>query len=290
MTDLCSSSRAPLDRLQLQDAVRGLPLGRLWLEAESGSTNTELAALAESGAAGHLSVYCTEYQSAGKGRLGRTWSTPAGSALTLSVLAGPGADMPAESLSWYTMLAAVALVQAIEQQAGVQTAIKWPNDLLAGGKKACGILAQLVSTPDGFAVVVGTGLNVDQAQDELPVPTATSLRLAAGRPVDRQQLLAGYLRTFAELDAAFAAVRGNALAPLGLAAHPGASLHQLVAGSLATLGTEVRVEFPDDTVFEGIAEALAPDGGLLVRGSAGAVRHVLAGDVHHVRRADGKYA
>lgn len=282
------SARAALDPAVFDALAGELGLGLVSIRETSGSTNTELADLAASGQAGNLSVYFTEHQQQGKGRLGRGWITPAGSSITVSVLAVPGDAMPTDSLSWYTMLAALAWCQAVEEQAGVAARIKWPNDVLAGDKKICGILAQLVSTPKGFGVVVGTGMNVDQDADELPVPTATSLRLASGSQVSRSALLAGYLRRFAALDIAFREVRGNASA--GMNGFSGASLSGMVAAKLATLGHDVRVEFPDGSLLEGQAVALEPDGALLVRDGAARSHRVLAGDVHHVRRADGKYA
>lgn len=283
-----NTARAALDPADFQDLARELGLGLVKILPRSGSTNTELAALAAEGHAGDLSVYFTEHQHQGKGRLGREWLTPQGSAITLSVLCAPGNQMPAGSLSWYTMLAAVAWSQAVAAQTGVEARIKWPNDVLAGDQKICGILAQLVSTPTGFAVVVGTGMNVDQGAEELPVSTATSLRLASGAPVDRGALLSEYLRSFARLDAAFRTVAGNPLTPLPGYARE--SLRDLIASRLATLGHGVRVEFPDGSQLEGVAIELAEDGALCVRAADGITHRVLAGDVHHVRRADGKYA
>ncbi|MGP9781628.1 biotin--[acetyl-CoA-carboxylase] ligase [Arthrobacter sp. MYb224] len=283
-----SSARAALDPLPLHELAAQLRLGFIKVLATSGSTNTELAQLASSGAAGHLSVLFSEHQQQGKGRLGREWVTPAGSAITVSVLASPGTAMEPESLSWYTMLAALAWSQAVEELAPVKPRIKWPNDLLAGDRKICGILAQLVQTPQGFAVVVGTGINVDQEASELPVATATSLRLASGTRVDRGELLAEYLRRFTALDAAFRAVGGQSTASLG--EYSGHSLRDLVAARLATLEQDVRVEFPDGSQLLGRAVQLAEDGALVVENASGQSQRILAGDVHHVRRADGKYA
>ncbi len=282
------SARAALDPAVFDSLAAELSLGLVNIRETSGSTNTELATLAASGHAQNLSVYFTEHQQQGKGRLGRGWITPAGSSITVSVLAVPGDSMPTDSLSWYTMLAALAWCQAVDEQTGVAARIKWPNDVLAGDKKICGILAQLVSIPNGFAVVVGTGMNVDQDSAELPVATATSLRLAAGKQVSRSDLLASYLRHFATLDIAFREVRGDATA--AMKSFSGVSLAAMVAAKLATLGHQVRVEFPDGSLLEGQAVSLESDGALLVRDGASHTHRVLAGDVHHVRRADGKYA
>lgn len=283
-----AAARAALDPAPFEELAAQLRFGFMKLVASSGSTNTELAQLASDGLAGHLSVYFSEHQRQGKGRLGREWVTPAGAAITVSVLASPGSSMQASALSWYTMLAALAWSQAVEALVPVNARIKWPNDLLAGDRKICGILAQLVQTPQGFAVVVGTGMNVDQEADELPVSTATSLRLAGGASVDRGALLAQYLRRFAALDSAFQAVGGNSDA--ALEQFDNQSLRQLVSSRLATLDQEVRVEFPDGSTLTGRAVSLAADGALVVEDSSGQSQRILAGDVHHVRRADGKYA
>lgn len=283
-----TDARAALKPEEFTALAAELGLGRIIIRETSDSTNTELANLAQSGAAADRSVYFTEFQQHGKGRLGRTWQTPAGSALTVSVLALPGTSMPTESLSWYTMLAALAWCKAVREQTGVAARIKWPNDVLAGDKKICGILAQLVSTPTGFGVVVGTGMNVDQDRSEIPVDTATSLKLAHGSSVSRSALLADYLRAFTALDHAFREVSGDAAA--GLKDFGGKPLSELVSDELATLNVDVRVEFPDGNQLEGVAMTLEADGALLVRDAQGTTHRVLAGDVHHVRRADGKYA
>ncbi|PRB67642.1 biotin--[acetyl-CoA-carboxylase] ligase [Arthrobacter sp. MYb213] len=282
------AARAVLDPAPLEELAARLRLGFIKVVPSSGSTNTELAQLASDGLASHLSVYFSEHQQQGKGRLGREWVTPAGSAITVSILASPGTAMEPQSLSWYTMLAALAWSRAVQELVPVNARIKWPNDLLAGDRKICGILAQMVQTPQGFAVVVGTGMNVDQEAAELPVETATSLRLAGGNRVDRSALLAEYLRQFVALDAAFRAVGGQsdvALKPFG-----NHSLRELVAERLATLDQEVRVEFPDGSTLVGSAVQLAEDGALVVQDATGQRHRILAGDVHHVRRADGKYA
>lgn len=282
------TDRAVIDSQLFSKLTAELGLGLVSLKKTSGSTNTELAQLASTGEAGHLSVYFTEHQQAGKGRLGREWVTPEGSSLTLSVLVAPGAGFPAQSLSWYTMLAALAWSRAAENIAGVKLGIKWPNDLLAGEQKVCGILAQMVPTGDSYAVVVGTGVNVNQERKELPVPTATSLRLAGAQDLNRTVLLAEYLKQFAALDQSFRQVAGVAQMPLP--GNDGKSLLELVSEKLVTLGHEVRVEFPDGSTLVGNAVQLGSDGSLVLEYGAGERKHVLAGDVHHVRRADGKYA
>ncbi|MGQ3382151.1 biotin--[acetyl-CoA-carboxylase] ligase [Glutamicibacter sp. TV12E] len=282
------AARAAIDPTRFAQLTEQLSLGAVEFKETSGSTNADLADLASQGLAGHLSVYFTEHQQAGKGRLGRAWVTPSGSSITVSVMMAPGASVPTEALSWYTMLAALAWSRAAERVANVPVRIKWPNDLLAGEFKICGILAQMVPAGSGYGVVVGTGMNVDQSREELPVPTATSLRLASSHAIDRTQLLAEYLKELVNLDRGFRQVSGSVQVPLP--GFEGRSLREMVSEKLATLGHEVRVEFPDGSTLEATAVQLAPDGALVLEDRTGQRTNVLAGDVHHVRRADGKYA
>lgn len=288
MTSTPEDPRAALDQAILDAAGSELGLGHIVVVHSTGSTNADLVRAVEAGTARHFDVLTCEHQTAGRGRLERGWQVPEGAALTVSIVINPQPQLPLPALSWYTMIAALAWCEAIEREAGLAGAIKWPNDVLVGAKKVCGILAQLAVGDHGPAVVVGTGMNVDQRPEELPVPTATSLRLAAGRPVDRSRLLAAYLRSFHALDAEFRAAAGDAQAPL--AGQGGSSLRELAGARLATAGQRVRIDYPDGTSLQAQALGLEGDGALRVRDDAGTVHRVLAGDVHHVRRSDGRYA
>src|SRR5215468_7129138 len=168
--------RSPvLDAARLNGALAPWP--GLWREVrvveETGSTNADLLAEAQAGAGEGL-VLVAEAQTAGRGRMGRRWISPPRRALTFSVLLRPA--VPAGLLGWVPLLAGVAVASALEHTAGVDARLKWPNDVLAGGAKLAGILAERW----GGAIVVGTGINVLQERGELPVPTATSLVMARG--------------------------------------------------------------------------------------------------------------
>src|SRR5208283_1893563 len=144
----------------------------------TGSTNADLMARALRGAPEGV-VLAAEEQSAGRGRLGRTWVSPPRAALTFSLLVRPAAVPPARR-GWLPLLAGVAVATAVTAVTGVQTRLKWPNDVLTGYAKLAGILAEAA----GDAVVVGVGLNVSTEPGELPPPgpgalPATSLRIAA---------------------------------------------------------------------------------------------------------------
>ncbi len=251
-------------------AGAGLPPG--WdvrVVERTGSTNADLAGEARAGApAGRVLV--ARRQTAGRGRLDRSWASPPGAGLTFSVLLRPpGAPGGAAAgRGWLPLLAGVALVDALRDVAPAAgpAALKWPNDLLLDGRKAAGILAEAVPTVGGpTAVVIGIGLNVTTAAADLP-PGATSLALAGARPA-RAVVLAAVLRQLGRhydrwctdpsaLPAAYRRV-------------------------CATLGQRVRVELPSGGPVTGTATGLDADGRLIVDGRA-----FSAGDVIHLR-ADG---
>jgi BirA family biotin operon repressor/biotin-[acetyl-CoA-carboxylase] ligase len=137
----------------------------------------------------HGAVAVAEHQTAGRGRSGRVWQDATGQALLFSVLLRPEPGKPLQQLS---LVAGLAVAAAVSREAGVAAAVKWPNDVLVEGRKVAGILLEA----SGTTVICGIGVNVNQAEGDLPARTrlpATSLRIAAGRPLDRGQLLATLL-------------------------------------------------------------------------------------------------
>ncbi|GHD08078.1 biotin--[acetyl-CoA-carboxylase] ligase [Zhihengliuella salsuginis] len=281
-------ARPPLGPGRL-DALRAPagPYAEITVVEETGSTNVDLAAAA--GSAGDLTVLATDYQNAGKGRLGRGWSAPPRSSLAVSVLFKPD-RLPAEAYGWLSMLCARSLVEALESH-GVRAGIKWPNDVLIaplepgadGWRKLSGLLAQLVPGTDGRppAVVVGAGININLTAGELPVATATSLALS-GYDVGSTEILSTYLERVAARYRELTSSGGDARA-LG-------ELRGLVAERMATIGAVVRAELPDGQQLEGTATSLEADGGLTLTGADGERHTVHAADVVHLRRADGGYA
>jgi BirA family biotin operon repressor/biotin-[acetyl-CoA-carboxylase] ligase len=233
---------------------------------ESVSTNAALRVLSEDADAWpHLSVLLTDNQTAGRGRLDRSWVTPAGSALAISVLLR---ELPAspEAIGWIPLIAGVAMAEAIAAQLpGHDVGVKWPNDVLVDGRKVCGILAE--ST--GAAIVVGAGVNTAMTEEQLPVPTATSFAVLGGQ-VDADRLVSAYVRRLGDLVSALA-MRGDAVR---------SGVHEAVSTQCASLGREVDVSLPDGTVLHGTALRLEPDGRLCVR-SAGVEHLIAAGDVVH---------
>lgn len=244
------------------DADRLAPLG-VEVVAEAGSTNALVADRARAGEAEGL-VLVTEHQTAGRGRLDRTWETPARAALTFSLLLRP--RRPAVDWPWLPLLAGVAVVGPLREHE-VPAELKWPNDVLLGGRKAAGILAERVDTPLGAAAVLGIGLNVSSTADELPGEGATSIRLATGSAPDRTDLLRSLVTRLRGQYAAWSADGGPALRPAYL-------------DLCATVGREVRVALPDGSELTGPATDVDSQGRLVVAGTA-----VAAGDVVHVRPA-----
>jgi BirA family biotin operon repressor/biotin-[acetyl-CoA-carboxylase] ligase len=170
-------------------------------------------------------IATTDHQTAGRGRLGRRWVEPPGSALLLSVLLRPPDASRPQELS---LVAAVATAQAVEAAAALPAQIKWPNDVLLAGTKVAGILAELRAG----AVVLGIGVNVNQTEAQLPLATKTaagSLRTATGREHDRKQLLEDIL---GRLDAAYAGWRAQGLA----AVHDELTARDLLRGKEVVAG------------------------------------------------------
>ncbi|MFD9478045.1 MULTISPECIES: biotin--[acetyl-CoA-carboxylase] ligase [Streptomyces] len=269
-----SLDRPPLNAAALQ---RALVTGDgLWTSVEvvasTGSTNTDLASRAAELPEG--AVLVAEEQSAGRGRLDRSWVAPARSGLFFSVLLKPGDAVPQERWGWLTLLAGVATATGLSRAAGVDTALKWPNDLLVSvdgeERKTGGILAERVE--DG--VVLGIGLNVSLTEDELPVPAAGSLALAKASVTDRDPLLRAVLRSLEEWYGNWRAAGGD----------PAASgLQETYAAGCATLGRHVRAELPGGRTLTGTAEAVDTDGRLVIRTAEDRHETVGAGDVIHLR-------
>jgi BirA family transcriptional regulator, biotin operon repressor / biotin---[acetyl-CoA-carboxylase] ligase len=250
--------------------------GGLWREvrvvAETGSTNSDLLAEARSGhEAG--TVLVAEAQTAGRGRMGRHWVSPPGSALTFSVLLRPAAVAPA-SRGWMPLLAGVAVARAVRAGTSVDAWLKWPNDVLVNGAKLAGILAEQV----GDAIVVGIGINVSSSQDELPVAGATSLAAEGAAGTGNGALLAGRLlaSVLGEMERWYLAWAGS----LGDATSCG--LHQEYQRLCATIGRPVRVSLPGGQTVTGLAAGVDHAGRLVVGSPSGPVP-VSAGDVVHVR-------
>jgi len=266
--------RAPLDPAALRRAL-ARP-GGLWRVPEvvesTGSTNADLLARALAGEP-EGAVLAAEEQRAGRGRMGRTWTSPPRAALTVSVLLRP--DVPSARRGWLPLLAGLAVATAVTRVTGVNTGLKWPNDLLTADAKLAGILAEAA----GDAIVVGIGLNVSTEPAELPAPRpgglpATSLAAAGATTLDREELLLAILAGLEHWYRAWQQAGGD----------PDRSgLRAGYTGLSATIGRTVRAELPGGQALSGSAAGVDSDGRLLVRVSSGAEVAVAAGDVVHLR-------
>ena len=251
--------RPPLSPARLRAAIgAGTAWTRLEVVAQTTSTNADLAAAAAEGAPSGYVLFA-EQQAAGRGRLDRQWASPPRAGLLLSVLLRPTA--PVASLPLLSLLSGVAVVEAVRGVAGVPAALKWPNDVLVGGRKLAGLLVE--RTTDG-AVVIGIGLNVTTRLAELPDERATSLALAGAGSTDRETILKAVLRS---LSRAYASWRSDP-----------AALVPAYRSSCVSIGKQVRVELPGGETYEGIATDVDADGRLIVGDRAFA-----AGDVVHLR-------
>src|SRR6476620_7682821 len=270
----------PLNRVDLADqrflAATGIP--RIDVVDSTGAPDADLlrAVTVDPKAWPDLAVLTAEHQTAARGRLDRSWEAPARSSVLVSVVPRPvnadGRPLPTQTYSWLSLLAALALRDALLDTAGIPAELKWPNDVLVRGRKIAGILAQLGPMGDGAVppVVLGTGLNVTLTASELPVPTATSVLLEQPATVDRTVLLKSYLSRFATLYRSFCNADGDPAA--GMASGP--SLHKRVEHVLTTLGKQVRAQLPGDHEIIGHASRLADHGRLLVV-DAGGHEHVV---------------
>jgi len=233
------------------------------------STNTELARLASEGAAEGLAILADE-QTAGRGRLQRAWSSPKGAGLYFSLLLRPA--IPQDQWPLITFVAALAVGDALREAAGVETDIKWPNDLLSGERKICGILAEAIDTPLGRSVILGIGINLTQrAFPEELVDVATSVAKASGRQPDRETILAALLR---------------ALSRWYSLLHEPAGREKIVAAwtsrSSYAKGRLVQVSNGNE-VWQGTTCGIEDDGALRLDTATGEIKVVRAGDVYSVR-------
>ena len=265
-----------IDEQALNPAAVGATLTTAWLgrvyryAAEIDSTNEQMKQWAADGAP-QGAVLLADYQSAGRGRLDRRWDAPPGTALLLSVLLRP-AGWPAERGAWLTMLAGLAVAEAIEAVASFPARLKWPNDVLVEQdgqwRKVCGLL--LDATLDGerlATAIVGIGLNVNVPASDLAAfaTPATSLLAAGGRPLARRGLLAALL---ARLEHAYDAADAGQ-SPVGA-----------WSARLETLGQAVTVTAAGAAApLLGVAEGVDEYGRLLVRDAAGQSHTIAAGDV-----------
>lgn len=247
---------------------------RLDVVEETGSTNADLlerAARTDS----DRHVLIAESQISARGRNQRVWVSPPRAQIAVSaVLTMPGLSL--SEMGWLPLLTGIAVVDALREVAQVPAELKWPNDVLIGGRKVAGILAEVATVAPSPSIVVGVGLNVSMAPEELPVPEATSLTIENAAEQGRAPIVRALLRNLADRWQQWHDANWDVQ---DLAA---AYRHRC-----ATVGQSVRVVLPGDREFLGTAADIDETGRLIVRGTDGAQLAVAAGDVTHLRRIDG---
>lgn len=258
------------------------PLAQLTVLDSVESTNTFLAQM-YAATAGQLSlpaVVVARDQTGGKGRSGRQWVTPAGSALTASLMSAAGPPLAVRS--WLPLVAGLAVVTALRSTLGVTAVAKWPNDILVPTqepdlpgwlhlRKLGGILVEAV---DQETVIIGLGLNVSMNREQLPVATATSLEIIGCQNQDRNMLLASFAAAYMQILATWREHDWD-ITDSGL-------LAELTAVS-ATIGAQVRAELTGGQIIVGTAVGFAGDGGLEVLDEGGETHVIRSGDVYHLR-------
>ena len=254
-------------RIPLNEGLINIALNstywRVKVVEETGSTQNDLTKEVRDGLASNGKVLVAENQTSGRGRLDRNFFAPPRSALLFSIFIAP--KRPSRDWTWLPLLAGQAMAQAINQVCNFNSyqvpLLKWPNDILLGGNKVGGILAEAISQ---IGVVIGLGINVDIKPEELPVPTATSLEIAGWTQCDRSSLLIAFLKCFSNC--------------LDRWESGDSALLREYQDISATIGKEVRIELPDGSILESKAVTIDQNGALIL---ASGVK-VQAGDVIHV--------
>lgn len=259
----------PLDAESLRDELAGAgsPWRRLDVVERTGSTNADLLARAGAGEDIAGAVLIAEQQTAGRGRNGRVWTSPRAQ-LTMSV-GVDAADVSPDAWGWLPLATGVAVVDAVATVAGVEAGLKWPNDVLANSRKLAGILTEVA--PAQRSIVVGIGLNVTLADDDVPDAEATSLRSLGVATPDRDQLVRAMLNELGRRVDGWRAAKGA-----------DADLIADYRARSVTIGSAVRAILPGGRDVVGVASSIDEQGRLHIDSDAGTVA-VSAGDVVHLR-------
>ncbi len=255
----------PLDSESINARVK-TSYWRVNVVESTGSTQVDLVKKVRDGVAAHGDVLATEFQSAGRGRLDRTFIAPARSALLFSFYIQPKSE--GERWGWLPLLAGQSVCRAVSEVLDIRgddsVQLKWPNDILLNDRKVAGLLAERVEISGATGVVIGVGINVHTRQEELPVPSATSFALQGYSECDRNELLTQILDSFADhLE------RWENVDPSLLLEYTSAS---------ATLGRRVSIEIPGQSNVISVATDIDSSGALVLENG----RRITVGDVIHL--------
>lgn len=224
-------------------------------------------------------VVLADRQTAGRGRLDRSWFSPGKSNIYGSLLLVP--ETTIQYLGWIPLMAGVAIAQALEQQTGIRVDLKWPNDLLIGGRKLAGVLCDSFRNPaHQTCVVIGFGINVNLSQSEFPLElqsSATSLQIQCHCAVDREELI---IKVITSLEKNWENLRSN-----GPQSYLVEYKHWCV-----TIGQTIQVQFPDGSQLQGLAHSIGDHGQLRVIPSpsdsnkqSARIRDIHSGEIIHLR-------
>ncbi len=272
-----TEGRSPLDPAVLRDEVAGpgLPWRQLDVVDETGSTNADLIARGNAGSDIAGAVLLAEYQTAGRGRHGRSWSAPARSQISMSVGVGIG-TVPPTAWGWLPLLAGVATADTLFNVCDIQVGLKWPNDVLVGDRKLAGILAEVAAPAE--VIVLGLGLNVTMRADEVAHPAATSLTMLGSSATDRNVLVRSLLTALGSRIEQWTS--------------SGGADDALIADYLRysrTIGTRVKADMPGDRQIIGVARSIDEMGRLQID-TGSTLFTVSAGDITHLRPLPGMAA
>ncbi|MDU5140609.1 MAG: biotin--[acetyl-CoA-carboxylase] ligase [Paenibacillus dendritiformis] len=240
---------------------------RLRILEKTESTQNEAAAWAKEGVP-EGAVVLAEEQTGGRGRQGHVWHSPAGKGVWMSIVLRPRIPLP--YTPHLTLLSAVAMFRAMKKLTSAPLGIKWPNDILADGKKVAGILLESAAEDERLLyVIAGIGISVNLEAADFPEELqdrATSLKIVTGQEIDRASLVAACLQ---ELEQLYRLYEEEGFGPI----------RTLWEAQSITLGRRMTVETPQGPL-EGVAVGLDESGALLLRDKTGAVQKVFSGDVH----------
>lgn len=253
----------PLDSKKINDLVKAR-YWRVHVVDSTGSTQVDLAKRVRDRQAKSGDVLVTEFQSAGRGRLDRTFVTLPQTSLLFSFYVEP--NNCDDRWGWIPLLVGQSVCKAISESfdVGNRIKMKWPNDVLINEKKLAGLLVERLETDDGAGVIIGIGLNVSASREELPIEGATSLEIEGFHNVDREKFLAAILKCFEGY-----LKRWELNDPTLLTEY---------CASNATIGRKVAIELPGGEKLIAIASSIAVTGALVLDNG----KHITVGDIIHI--------